>query len=72
MGLAPDPIAMNIQTKAFDNPIIEVADYSFLSDNGNINLGAPLQLKTLIQNKGQGIGENIKLTFSYPDLVVAN
>ena len=72
MGLAPDPIAMNIQTKAFDNPVIEVADYSFLSDNGNINLGAPLQLKTLLQNKGQGIGENITLTFSYPDLVVAN
>ena len=72
MGLAPDPIAMNIQTKAFDNPIIEVADYSFLSDNGSINLGAPLQLKTLLQNKGQGIGENITLTFSYPDLVVAN
>jgi uncharacterized caspase-like protein len=72
MGLAPDPIAMNIQTKSFDNPIIEVADYSFLSDNGNINLGEPLQLKILLQNKGQGIGENIKLTFSYPDLVVAN
>jgi hypothetical protein len=72
MGLAPDPIAMNIQTKSFDNPIIEVADYSFLSDNGTINLGELLQLKTLLQNKGQGIGENITLTFSYPDLVVAN
>ena len=72
MGLAPDPIAINIETKAFANPIIEVVDYSFLSDNGTINLGTPLQLKVLLQNKGQGIGENIHLTFIYPDLVVAN
>ena len=72
MGLAPDPIAMNIQTKSFDNPIIEVADYSFLSDNGNINAATPLHLKALIQNKGQGIGENIKVLFTYPALVFAN
>ena len=72
MGLAPDPIAMNIQTKSFDNPIIEVADYSFLSDNGNINAATPLHLKALIQNKGQGIGENIKVSFTYPALVFAN
>ena len=72
MGLAPDPIAMNIQTKSFDNPILEVVDYSFLSDNGSIKLGVPVQLKTLIQNKGQGIAENVKLTFVYPDKVVAN
>ena len=72
MGLAPDPIALNIETKAFDNPILEVVDYSFLSDNGSINLGVPVQLKTLIQNKGQGIAENVKLTFVYPDKVVAN
>ena len=72
MGLAPDPIAMNIQTKSFDNPIIEVADYSFLSDNGNINAATPLHLKVLIQNKGQGIGENIKVSFTYPALVFAN
>ena len=63
MGLAPDPIALNIETKAFDNPILEVVDYSFLSDNGSIKLGVPVQLKTLIQNKGQGIAENVKLTF---------
>ena len=72
MGLAPDPIALNIETKAFDNPILEVVDYSFLSDNGSIKLGVPVQLKTLIQNKGQGIAENVKLTFVYPDKVVAN
>ena len=72
MGLAPDPIAINIQTKSFDNPIIEVADYSFLSDNGNINDATPLHLKALIQNKGQGIGENIKVLFAYPALVFAN
>ena len=73
MALSPDPIAMYIQTKSFDNPIIEVVDHSFLSNNATINLGDPLQLKILLQNRGQGIGENIKLTFSYPfPLVLAN
>ena len=71
-GLPPDPIAINVTTKAFASPKIEVVDYSFLSDDGQISLGKPLQLKTLIQNTGQGIGEKIELAFIYPTDVVAN
>jgi hypothetical protein len=71
-GLQPDPIAINVSTKAFDSPKIEVVDYSFLSDDGQISLGKPLQLKALIQNTGQGIGEKIQLSFTYPSDIVAN
>ena len=71
-GLQPDPIAINVPTKAFDSPKIEVVDYSFLSDDGQISLGKPLQLKALIQNTGQGIGEKIQLIFNYPADIVAN
>ena len=71
-GLPPDPIAIHITTKAFISPKIQVVDYSFLSDYGQISLGKPLQLKALIQNTGQGIGENIKVTFNYPTNIVAN
>jgi hypothetical protein len=71
-GLPPDPIAIHITTKAFSSPKIQVVDYSFLSDYGQISLGKPLQLKALIQNTGQGIGENIKVTFNYPTNIVAN
>jgi hypothetical protein len=71
-GLQPDPIAINVSTKAFDSPKIEVVDYSFLSDDGQISLGKPLQLKALIQNTGQGTGEKIQLSFTYPLDIVAN
>jgi hypothetical protein len=43
-----------------------------LSDDGQISLGKPLQLKALIQNTGQGIGEKIQLSFTYPSDIVAN
>jgi len=71
-GLPPDPIAIHVTTKAFISPKIQVVDYSFLSDYGQISLGKPLQLKALLQNTGQGIGENIKVTFNYPTNIVAN
>ena len=70
-GLPPDQVKINIPTKAFDSPRIEVVDYSFLSDKGQISLGIPLQLKVLVQNTGQGLGENINLQFSYPNLAMA-
>jgi hypothetical protein len=70
-GLPPDLVKINIPTKAFDSPRIEVVDYSFLSDKGQLSLGIPLQLKVLVQNTGQGIGENINLQFSCPNLAMA-
>lgn len=71
-GLPPDQIKINIPTKAFDNPKIEIVDFSFLSDNGQISLGKSLILKALIQNTGQGIAEKIKVTFKYSNLIIAN
>jgi parvulin-like peptidyl-prolyl isomerase len=66
MGFPPDPFELSIETKEFNKPEIKVVDYSFLTDNGNIKLGAPVQLKALIQNVGQGSAENIIVNFQYP------
>ena len=71
-GLQPDPIAINVTTKAFIQPQIQIVDFSYLSDFGQISLGKPLQLKALLQNTGQGIAENVKAVFTYPNNVVAN
>ena len=71
-GFPPNKIKINIPTKSFDSPKIEVVDYSFLSEKGNVSLGFPLQLKVLIQNTGQGIGEDIKVEFTYPNSIVSN
>ena len=64
-GFPPDPIELNIASKEFIKPLLKIVDYSFLTDNGTIKLGYPIQLKTLIQNVGQGTAENVNISFSY-------
>jgi len=66
MGFPPDPIELNIETKEFIKPDVKVVDNSFLTDNGSIKLGLPIQLKVLIQNVGQGTAEDVSVSFSYP------
>jgi hypothetical protein len=66
MGFQPDPFELNIETKEFIKPNVQVVDYSFLTDNGIIQLGLPVLLKVLIQNIGQGIAENVTVSFQYP------
>lgn len=67
MGFPPDPFELNIDTKEFIKPDLKVVDNSFLTDNGSIKLGFPVQLKVLIQNVGQGIAENVNVNFQIPD-----
>jgi hypothetical protein len=66
LGFPPDPFELNIETKEFIKPIIQVVDYSFLTDNGYIRLGFPVQLKVLVQNIGQGVAENVIVSAQYP------
>jgi hypothetical protein len=65
-GFPPDPFDIKIETKEFIKPNIKVVDYSFLTDNGKLKLGIPIQLKTLIQNVGLGDAENVSVSFSVP------
>jgi peptidyl-prolyl cis-trans isomerase SurA len=70
MGFPPDPFELNIETKEFIKPDVKVVDNSFLTDNGSIKLGFPIQLKVLVQNVGQGTAENVNVSFSYPNTTV--
>ena len=72
LGFPPDPFEMKIETKAFQSPDVKIVDHQFLADNGYIKLGRPIQLKTLVQNVGQGDAKNIKIRFAYPDNVYPN
>ncbi len=65
-GFPPDAFELNIDTREFSKPDVRVVDQSFLTDNGNIKLGYPIQLKVLVQNVGQGIAENVNVGFLYP------
>lgn len=66
LGFPPDPFELKIETKEFVSPNLQVVDHSFLTDNGVIRLGFPIQLKVLIQNIGQGTAEDVKVNFQYP------
>ena len=66
-GFPPDPFDLKIATKEFISPEVKIVDYTFLTDNGILKLGLPIQLKVLIQNVGQGIAENVNVGFSYPN-----
>ena len=66
LGFPPDEFELKIETKEFVKPEVKVVDNSFLTDNGTIKLGMPIQLKALIQNVGQGTAENVNVSFSYP------
>ena len=72
MGMSPDNVSMEIETKEFIKPIVKIVDYSFLTDNGNIKLGMPVQLKVLVQNMGQGPAEDVKINFTFPVNVFNN
>lgn len=69
-GFPPDAFDLNIDTREFSKPDVRVVDQSFLTDNGNIKLGYPIQLKVLVQNVGQGIAENVNVSFLYPSVNV--
>ena len=72
LGFPPDPFKMTIETKAFQSPDVKLVDYQFLSDNGVIELGRPVQLKTMLQNIGQGDARNVKVVFMYPKDIYPN
>lgn len=67
----PDPLTIKIPTHEFDKPEVKVVDFKFLSDKGQIKLGYPIQLKTIIQNLGQGNAEDISVEVIYPENIAS-
>ena len=62
-----DKIAVDIETQAFIEPLIEISDYQFISNSGVVKNGEISTLQLVVQNIGQGIGENIKLILKMPN-----
>jgi hypothetical protein len=67
MGFPPDPIVLSIETREYIKPDLQIVDYKFLTNSGLIKLGLPIQLKVLVQNIGQGTGNEVKVSFIYPN-----
>lgn len=68
-GFDPRPIALEIETRAFKSPLIKVTDYT-LSGEGNLEAKVPFSLQLMLQNMGQGKGENIEVKLELPENVI--
>jgi len=69
-GFDPRPIALEIETRAFLSPLIKVTDYT-LSGEGNLEAMKPFSLQLMLQNMGQGKGENIEISLQLPENVMS-
>jgi hypothetical protein len=68
-GFAPDAFDFGIETKEFSKPEIKVIDERIVSATGKVQRKKPVTLTVLIQNIGQGKGEDIKVNFGLPENV---
>jgi len=70
-GFDADPINLSIPTQSFIPPDLEIVDFVFISDVGEMKLGEKVNLQFAIQNIGQGIAEDIQIKMIIPDNVFA-
>jgi hypothetical protein len=64
-GFSPEPFALEIDTRAFDAPKLEVVDFSSSMTPWEPN--TPIGLDLLIQNTGEGTAENVTVELKLPN-----
>lgn len=58
---------IQIGTRAFENPMVEVVSYQVTGGNGGLlTKRAPFTLQVMVQNTGYGLAENVKVNLSFP------
>jgi len=67
-GFDADPANLILKTFKFKNPELSLADYKFSTteSEGKIKLGETVHLQFIIQNKGQGVANDVKVSISNP------
>ena len=66
-GFSPEPFALEINTRAFRAPKLEVVDFSSSITTWGPN--TPIGLDVLIQNTGEGTAENVEVELKLPNAV---
>lgn len=69
-GFDSDPVVIEVETRAFREPQLILADYAVRTSQGNrIEKRIPFDLEVMIQNTGVGVAENVavKITLPEPD-----
>jgi uncharacterized caspase-like protein len=68
-GFDADPFYISFNTFKFKNPQLVVADHTFTNKDGEgkIILGEMVNLRIIVQNKGQGVANNVVVEFINPE-----
>lgn len=71
-GFGSAPQYLSVNTKAYEEPLLAVADYTLTNSAGNTTLKKkiPFDLQVLLQNIKQGKAEDVHVEISVPDNVV--
>lgn len=58
---------IQVGTRAFENPFVEVASYQVTGGNGGLlTKRAPFTLQVMVQNTGYGLAENVSVNITFP------
>jgi hypothetical protein len=67
-GFDTDPVQIDLQTKSFEPPALEIADLVLSSMTGNrLKRSNPAALQVLVQNKGLGSAEEVMVAVDFPE-----
>ncbi len=69
-GFGLDPVFIEVETRAFRQPLVKVVDYQVSSEDGTtLEKRRPFTLQLLVQNVGQGTAKNVEVNLPIPDNV---
>ncbi len=70
-GFDLSPTLLNFKTFKFKSPLLEIVDYKFSTNDGGNHIKPTeiANLQFIIQNKGQGIANNIKINIINPEFI---
>ena len=70
-GFGTDPQYISVNTRAFDAPYLQVADYTVTGVSGNsLQKKRPFDLQVLLQNTKYGEAQNVTVSIDIPDNVM--
>jgi WD40 repeat protein len=70
-GFGTDEYTIEVPTRKFISPLVEVADFTVTGSNGsNLKKKSPFDLQVLVQNTQQGLAENVKVELQIPANVI--
>ncbi len=67
-GFNTDPFTIEVETRKFLAPLVQVVDHAIVSTDGSSTLALkrPFKLQLLLQNTGQGTARDVRYTLNYP------